>query len=98
MDVQTLRIAGVLATLPEDARVELAREILPPDYAVVPRSFGSSLAQAFQTTATRVHKGLQTELRFNPLAIGPCWQAMLTVAARAETPPADAAPSSQSAG
>ena len=98
MDVHTLRIAGVLATLPDDARVALAREILPANYAVVPRNFNPSLSHAFQATASRVHKGLQAELRFSPLAIGPCWQAMLTVAAQGEKPPADVTPSPSAQG
>jgi hypothetical protein len=98
MDLQTLRIVGVLAALPEDARVELAREILPPAYAVVPRIASASVAQAFQATAMRIHKGLRSDFRFNPVAIGPCWNAMVSVAAQVESPAAGAASPSESAG
>jgi hypothetical protein len=80
MDEKLLRIATVLTVLPEEARLELARQLLTSNYAVVPRRCLAPIEDAFKATASRFHTGLKVELKFNPLAIGACWQAMVAEA------------------
>jgi hypothetical protein len=81
MDDKLLRIATVLTVLPENVRLELARQLVSTSYAVVPRRSSGPIEDAFKTTAGRFHSGLKAELKFNPMAIGACWQAMVTEAA-----------------
>jgi hypothetical protein len=82
MDDKIAAIAQVLLAFPEGVRVELAQQLLPTTYAVVPRQSNAAIEAAFRTAATRVHSGLAQEFRFNALAIPACWQAMVNEAAK----------------
>jgi|SRR5262245_5634410 len=82
MDDKLLPIATVLAALPAQMRLALARHLVSSHYAIVPRRSDPPIEEAFKVTASRFHVGLKAELKFNARAIGACWQAMV---AKAET-------------
>jgi hypothetical protein len=77
MDAKLLQIAIALKALPESIRIELAREILPVTHVPVPRRCSSAMQKAFLMAASRFHKGLRAELRFNPVVTMHCWKAMV---------------------
>jgi hypothetical protein len=77
MDAKLVRIAKVLSALPEQMRVELASQLLTSSFAIVPRNCNAAIENSFKATARRLHTALRTDLKFNPLAISACWQAMV---------------------
>jgi|SRR5512133_1934364 hypothetical protein len=81
MHEKILELAAVLMALPDEVRLRLARHILPADHAVVSRHCDRAIEDAFRTAAKKFHGELKTELKFNPLAIGPCWQETIAQAA-----------------
>jgi hypothetical protein len=81
MDAKLVRIAKVLSALPEQMRVELAGQLLTSGFAIVPRNCNAAIENSFKATARRLHSALRTDLKFNPLAIAACWQAMVVEAA-----------------
>jgi hypothetical protein len=80
MDAKLVRIAKVLSALPEQMRVELAGQLLTSGFAIVPRNCNAAIEGSFKATARRLHSALRTDLKFNPLAISACWQAMVAEA------------------
>ncbi len=77
-----IRIAHVLASMPERARLVLVQELLPSGYVLTPRQPSAAVQEAFAATARRLHDGLKTKLAFEASALVPCWHAMLERAER----------------
>jgi hypothetical protein len=77
-----IQIAHVLASMPERARLVVAREILPSGYVLAPQQPSRAVQEAFHATAKRLHEGLKAKLTFDASALVPCWHAMMEKAGR----------------